>query len=135
MSVIDQGLVITGDVFGEDNVSVKGTVKGTIVLQKGDVHIEQIGFVEGGVFAENVVVQGEIHGNVTALTSLRVTATAKVYGNMKAAKIAIDDGAIFSGGIEIREPEPFEVNIQDFKTLSEEEYEELRRWRLRNHLE
>lgn len=135
MSVIDQGLVITGDVFGEDNVTVKGTVKGTIVLQKGDIHIEQTGRVEGGVFAENVLVHGELRGNVTALTSLHITASAKIYGNMKGAKIAIDDGAMFSGGIEIREPEPFEVNVQDFKALSEEEYEELRRWRIRNHLE
>jgi cytoskeletal protein CcmA (bactofilin family) len=135
MSVIDQGLVITGDVFGEDNVTVKGTVKGTIVLQKGDVSIEQTGCVEGGVFAENILVHGEIHGNITALTSLHITASSKIYGNMKGAKIAIDDGATFSGGIEIREPEPFEVNVQDFKALSEEEYEELRRWRIRNHLE
>jgi cytoskeletal protein CcmA (bactofilin family) len=135
MSVIDQGLVVTGDMFGEDQMTVKGTVKGTIVLQKGNLEIEQTRKVEGGVFAENVLVHGEVHGNVTALTSLRVSASSKIYGNMKAAKIAIDDGAMFSGGIEIREPEPFEVNIQDFQALSEEEYEELRRWRIRNHIE
>ncbi len=135
MSVIDQELVITGDIFGEDNLTIKGTVKGTVVLQKGDIHVEQTGRVEGGLFAENILVHGEIHGNVTALTTLRITASSKMYGNMKGAKIAIDDGATFSGGIEIREPEAFEMNIQDFKALSEEEYEELRRWRIRNHLE
>lgn len=135
MSVIDQGLVITGDLFGEDTVTVKGTVKGTIVLQKGDIHIDQTGRVEGGVFAENITVHGEIQGNVTALNTLRITASSKIFGNMKGAKIAVDDGASFSGGIEIREPEAFEMNIQDFTALSEEEYEELRRWRIRNHLE
>lgn len=135
MSVIDQGLVVTGDLFGEDTVTVKGTVKGTIVLQKGDIHIEQTGRVEGGLFAENVVVHGEVQGNVTALHTLRTTASSKIFGNMKGAKIAIDDGTRFSGGIEIREPEAFEMDIQDFKALSEEEYEELRRWRIRNNIE
>ena len=135
MSIIDQGLVVTGDIFGEDTLTIKGTVKGTVVLQKGDVHIEQGGFVEGGVFAENIIVHGEVHGNVTALTSLHITVSSKILGNMKAAKIAIDDGAMFSGGMEIHEPESFEVNVQDFKSLSEEEYEELRRWRIRNQIE
>ena len=135
MSVIEEGLVVTGDIFGEDSLTIKGTVKGTIVLQKGDIHIEQTGFVEGGVFAENIVVNGELHGNLTALTSLHITASSKIFGNLKASKIAIDDGAMFSGGMEIHEPEPFEVSLQDFKSLSEGEYEELRRWRIRNQIE
>ena len=135
MSVIEEGLVVTGDIFGEDSLTIKGTVKGTVVLQKGDIYIEKTGFVEGGIFAENIVVNGELHGNLTALISLHITASSRIFGNLKAAKIAIDDGAIFSGGMEIHEPEPFEVNLQDFKSLSEEEYEALRRWRIRNQIE
>jgi cytoskeletal protein CcmA (bactofilin family) len=135
MSTIDPGLSITGDIFGEDDLTVKGTVKGSIFLNKGTLYVEQTGYIEGEIFAEDVKFAGEILGNITALMSLHVTATANILGNLQAAKIAIDDGARFSGRIEIRDLEPCEEEIQDFKPLSEEEYEQLRRWRLRKNIE
>ena len=63
-SVVDQGVVITGDIFGEDSLTVRGVVKGSIFLQKGDLHIGQSGYVEGELFANNIVVAGEILGNM-----------------------------------------------------------------------
>jgi cytoskeletal protein CcmA (bactofilin family) len=134
MSVIEQGLVVVGDIVGEDHVTVRGVVKGSIFLQKGAVHVEQTGHVEGEILAENVMVDGEIIGNITALSSLRVAQSSRIHGNLRGAKIAIEEGASFSGAMDIREPEPVELNIQDFKALSEEDYEKLRRWRVRNHL-
>jgi cytoskeletal protein CcmA (bactofilin family) len=135
MSTIDPGLSITGDIVGEDELIVKGTVKGSIFLNKGTLHVEQTGYIEGEIFAENIRFAGEILGNITALMSLHVTNTASILGNLQAAKIAIDDGARFSGGMEIRDLAPCEEEIQDFKPLSEEDYDQLRRWRMRKHIE
>jgi cytoskeletal protein CcmA (bactofilin family) len=135
MSIVDQGLVITGDLFGEDHLTIKGVVKGSIFLPKGDLQIEQSGYIEGEVLANNVMIAGEILGNITALTSLHVTSTSKIVGKIQTSKIAMADGAFFSGTLEIREPEPYELDIQDFKALSEEDYEKLRRWRVRNRIE
>jgi cytoskeletal protein CcmA (bactofilin family) len=135
MSVVDQGLIVRGDIFGEDSLTVKGVVKGSIFLQDGDLHIEQSGYVEGEVLAKTVVIAGEILGNIRAINSLHVMSTSKISGDIQAAKIAMADGAFFAGNLEIREPEPFELDIQDFKALSEEEYENLRRWRVRNNID
>jgi len=135
MSVVDQGLVVSGDIFGEDSLTVKGVVKGSIFLRNGILNIEQSGYIEGDILANEIVIAGEIFGNIKAITSLYLTPTSKILGNIQSAKIAIAEGAFFSGELEIREPEPFELDIQDFKTLSEEDYEELRRWRVRNKIE
>ena len=54
MSTIDPGLSITGDIVGEDNLIVKGTVKGSIFLNKGTLSVEQTGYIEGEIFAENI---------------------------------------------------------------------------------
>lgn len=135
MSIVDQGLVVTGDIFGEDSLTIKGVVKGSIYLQKGEVNIEQSGYVEGEILAEKIVIAGEILGHITALSSLHLMSTSKVLGSIKATKIAMADGAFFSGGLEIREPEPVELDIQDFKALSEDDYEKLRKWRVRNKIE
>ena len=134
MSVVDQGLVVTGDLFGEDHLTIKGVVKGSIFLQKGDLQIEQSGYVEGEVLANNVMIAGEILGNITALAGLHLTSTSKIIGNIQTSKIAMADGAFFSGSLEIREPEPYESDIQDFNALSEKDYQKLRRWRVRNHI-
>lgn len=135
MSVIEEGLVVSGDIFGEDQLTVKGVVKGAIFLQKSDVHIAASGYVEGEIVANHITVAGEIRGNLTALAGLQLTATAKVVGNIRTAKIALADGAFFSGRLETGEPGPYELDIQDFTALSEEDYAKLRRWRVRNHLE
>lgn len=135
MSVIEQGLAVIGDLVGEDRLIVKGTVKGSVFLQKGEVSVEPTGYIEGEIVAQNVMFAGEILGNITALTRLQVTPSAKVIGNLQAAQIVIEDGAKFSGKMEIREPDPVELGIEDFKALSEEDYRKLQQWRIRNKLQ
>lgn len=135
MSVIEHGLTVIGDIIGEDDLTIKGVVKGTVFLQKGSMALEPEGYVEGEILAENVSIAGELIGKATALKNLRITATASIQGNIQGAKIMIDDGAKFSGKIDIREPEPVELATQEFRTMSEEEYVQLQRWRVRNKLQ
>ncbi len=135
MSIVEEGLIVSGNVLGEDNLTVKGVVKGTIFLKEGSLSIEESGYVEGEILANTVKVAGKILGNVIAITSLRLLATSKICGNIQAATLAMEEGAFLSGEMEIREPEPVEADIQSFKSLSEEDYEKLRRWRIRNNVE
>ena len=135
MSTIDEGVVVTGDIFGDTDLTIKGVVKGSIFLQKGSLTVDQSGYMEGEVLADRIVLAGELVGNVTAITSLHLMSTTKMVGNIQTTKIAMADGAFFSGNLEVREPEPVELGIQDFKAMTEEDYEKLRRWRVRNKIE
>ena len=76
MSVVEHGLVVTGDIFGEVNLTIKGVVKGSIFLQNGNLNIEQSGYVEGEIRAENIIIAGEVVGDVTAETILQLTSVA-----------------------------------------------------------
>ena len=135
MSVVDQGLIITGDIFGEVNLTIKGVVKGSIFLQNSHLHIEQGGYVEGEVRADKVMISGELNGDVTAETALQVGPTATIRGNIRTAKLSMAENAYFSGGLTIQEPEPVELEIRDYKALTEEDYDNLRRWRMRNNVD
>lgn len=135
MSVVDQGLVITGDIFGEVNLTIKGVVKGSVFLQHGNLQIDQTGYVEGEIRAEQIAIAGEIFGNVTAETALQVASTAKIRGNIRTAKLTMAENAFFSGALVIQEPEPVELEIRDFKSLAEDDYDKLRRWRMRNNID
>ncbi len=135
MSVVEHGLVVNGDILGEDSVVVKGIVAGSIFLQHADLSIEETGYVEGEIRAENVKIVGEVQGNITAEGLLELKPTAKIQGNIRTAKLSMAEQAFFKGQLTIQEPEPVEREIRDFKSLSEEEYAKLRRWRLRNNVE
>jgi hypothetical protein len=45
------------------------------------------------------------------------------------------DEAYFSGKLTIQEPEPVELQIRDYKALTEDDYTKLRRWRMRNRVD
>lgn len=135
MSIVEHGLVVTGDIFGETDLTIKGVVKGSIYLQNANLHIEPSGYVEGEVRADKIIISGEVMGDVTAESLLQLTATAKMQGNIRTAKLAMAEQAIFSGGLVIQEPDPVELGIRDFKALTEDDYSKLRRWRMRNNIE
>jgi cytoskeletal protein CcmA (bactofilin family) len=135
MSVIEHGVVVSGDIFGEVSLILKGAVTGSIFLQNADLTIEETGYVEGEVRAEKIIVSGEVLGNVTAESLLELTPTAKIRGNIRTAKLSMAEQAIFSGGLTIQEPEPVELEIRDFKSMSEDDYAKLRRWRMRYNIE
>jgi len=74
-------------------------------------------------------------GDVTAEVLLQLMPTAKIRGNLRTAKLAMADQAMFSGGLMIQEPDPVELEIRDFKQLNEEDYAKLHRWRMTKKIE
>ena len=56
--------------------------------------------------AREVVVLGTIHGNVEASDKIDIRKDAKLVGDIKTARIVIEDGAYFKGSIDIVRPEP-----------------------------
>ena len=135
MSIVEQGLVVSGDIFGEVDLTVRGIIRGSVFLQNANLHIDQSGYVQGEIRADKIIIAGEVLGDVIAESGLQVASTAIIHGNIRTAKLAMAENAKFSGGLDIREPEPVELEIRDFKTLSEEDYSKLRRWRMQNHIE
>jgi len=52
------------------------------------------------------VVLGTIQGDVEAADKIEIRKDAKLVGNIKTARIIIEDGAYFKGSIDIVKPEP-----------------------------
>ena len=51
------------------------------------------------------LVLGKVRGNVTASDRVDIRAEGSLSGDVSAARISIEDGAFFKGGIDIRKPE------------------------------
>ena len=59
-----------------------------------------------GIKAREVVALGNITGNVEASERIEIHKEAKLVGDIRTARIIIEDGAYFKGSIDIVKPEP-----------------------------
>jgi cytoskeletal protein CcmA (bactofilin family) len=95
-SLLSKNVKIEGDIQGPENLHVEGYIKGAINLS-GDVFIGNTGIVEAEVEAQNVIIQGEVTGNIVAHHQLEIHPSGKLIGDCRAASIDIKEGAVFEG--------------------------------------
>ena len=125
ISLLSKNVRIEGEIQGPENLHVEGYLKGAVELS-GDIFIGNTGIVEADVEAKNIVIQGEVAGNVKAHQQLEIHPTGKLVGDCTAASIDIKEGAVFegrsnmiksSGAAVISSPVPTGINgLQDRKT-------------------
>jgi cytoskeletal protein CcmA (bactofilin family) len=98
---IGKAVKINGQIFSKEDLYVDGDVEGTIELAENKLTIGPSGRVQASVKAREVVVLGQIQGNVEAMDRLDIRKDAKLVGDIKTARIIIEDGAYFKGSIDI----------------------------------
>jgi cytoskeletal protein CcmA (bactofilin family) len=96
-------VAIEGEVIGEENLHVDGSIKGRIQLN-GNLYVGASGTVKADVSATNVIIQGKIVGNVIAEQQLEIQPSGRLIGDCTAASIDIREGAVFDGRSSMKRP-------------------------------
>ena len=104
-ATIGKGLLIKGEISGTESLFVDGKVEGAINLPGNRVTVGRNGQVAASINAREIVVLGKIRGNVSATDRVDIRAEGSLSGDVSAARISIEDGAFFKGGIDIRKAE------------------------------
>ncbi|MGA3049104.1 MAG: polymer-forming cytoskeletal protein [Terracidiphilus sp.] len=104
-ATIGKGLYIKGEITGSESLFVDGKVEGSINLAGNRVTVGRNGQVAANITAREIVVLGKVRGNVTATDRVDIRAEGSLSGDVAAARISIEDGAFFKGGIDIRKPD------------------------------
>jgi len=97
---------VVGQIFTKEDLYVDGDVEGTIESQDTKITIGPNGRVQAGIKAREVVILGQVQGNVEASDKVDIRKDAKLVGDIATSRISIEDGALFKGSIDIRKPEP-----------------------------
>ena len=105
-ATIGKAVKIAGQIYSREDLYVDGDVEGTIELMDHKLTIGPNGKVHAGVKAREVVALGVIQGNVEASDRIEIRKDAKLVGDIKTARIIIEDGAYFKGSIDIVKSEP-----------------------------
>ena len=101
-ATIGKSLVIKGEVTGSESLYIDGRVEGSINLSGNRVTVGRNGVVSANINAREIVVLGKVRGNLTASDRVYIRSDGSLTGDVIAARISIEDGAFFKGGIDIR---------------------------------
>lgn len=95
-NVLGRSAFIRGELSAEGAFRVDGTIEGTLA-SRAEVVIGETGVVKGDVAGSDVVVAGQILGNVRCTGHLEILAKGKVEGDISAQSVRIETGGVFRG--------------------------------------
>ena len=96
--------MVKGELTGSESLYIDGKVEGAINLPGNRVTVGRNGQVAANIVAREIVVLGKVRGNCQASDRVDIRSEGSLTGDVIAARISIEDGAFFKGGIDIRKP-------------------------------
>lgn len=108
LNLIGLGTVIEGKLRSRGNIRIDGKVVGDLFASES-VYVGTSGEIEGSVSAKNVSVGGKIKGSINAQEKLIFENKAVVNGDIRAAKLVIDEGAVFDGKCSMAGNKPVQI--------------------------
>jgi cytoskeletal protein CcmA (bactofilin family) len=106
VATIGKSVVVKGELSGSEDLVVDGEVEGSITLRGQTLTVGPNGRVRANIEARNVILHGRVDGDVQAADRVDLRKSASLTGNISTARISIEDGAFFKGGIDIQKGEP-----------------------------
>ena len=100
-SRLGANLRVKGEVIGSEDLVIEGTFEGLVQLDEGNLTIARTAKVTADIVAAEIVVSGEVKGNVRAKERIRLKTDGSVTGDLTTPEILIEDGALFKGSVEI----------------------------------
>jgi cytoskeletal protein CcmA (bactofilin family) len=99
-SVIGKSILIKGEITASVPLYVDGCIEGTISAQDQRVTIGSDGKVRADISAGEVVIMGDVCGNLGDCSRVEIRSDGSLTGDLTTDRICIHDGAVVKGAIE-----------------------------------
>ena len=97
---IGQSIRIKGEVTAREPFLVAGHIEGTIDVDGHPLTVAEGATISATVTADTVTIQGDVKGEMSAVTKIVVRETATIDGELSAPIISVADGATIHGRVE-----------------------------------
>jgi cytoskeletal protein CcmA (bactofilin family) len=99
-TIVGQQTVIRGNLQGDEDLTVRGRVEGTIRLSRTLI-VEPSGVVQADIDVKNAVISGVMVGNISASEFVQINEDGRMVGDIAAPRVIVVSGASFKGHIDM----------------------------------
>ena len=98
---IGKSIAIKGDLTGNEDMVIEGSVEGTIDLPNNQLTIGADGTIRAEIHAKSVIVVGQVIGNIIGIERVEIQGSGRVQGNVTSPKLVVAEGAQLDGAIQM----------------------------------
>jgi cytoskeletal protein CcmA (bactofilin family) len=98
---IGKTVVIRGEVKGSEDLIVDGRVEGTVNLSESRLTIGPTANVAADLTAKDILIMGQVQGNIVASGRVELRAGCQVEGDIHALRLAVEENAVFRGKVDL----------------------------------
>ncbi|MGA8261570.1 MAG: polymer-forming cytoskeletal protein [Arenicellales bacterium] len=102
---IARGIRIVGDIKGTHDLSIAGSVIGSVFLPRNQVLVRSGAQVVANVTARVIEVEGTVTGDLKAAERVVIRSSSTVEGNIVSPQIQLEEGCMFKGSVQMHEPD------------------------------
>lgn len=107
---------IHGNIKSSNQVHIEGNVQGNIeastaqiissqvvgsIKCDGNVVVSENSAIQGDIHTASLLVDGTVNGSIYSTEKVKINGNAEIYGNVSAATISIEEGAVVQGNVKI----------------------------------
>ncbi len=100
-SFLGVGLRIKGEISGHEDLMLDSTVEGLVSVGGFRLTVGPAARLKGNIVAREAIVSGEVKGDISAADRIEIKKSATIVGDLSTGKITIEEGAYFSGSVEV----------------------------------
>ena len=104
MGTIGQSVVIRGELKAREDITIDGKIEGRIEVNRSVLTIGPNARIQADVRAKNVIVRGNVSGDITATEKIILRGTSSVNGDLVAPRVGIAEGARLVGKVDVQRP-------------------------------
>ncbi|MGH9816737.1 MAG: bactofilin family protein [Candidatus Acidiferrales bacterium] len=101
---IGKTISIRGDISGREDIFLDGAVDGNVRVEGGRLTVGPAGRVRADLDAREIEVQGSVNGMLLGHERVHIGRTGRLSGDVVTQRIAVEDGAIIHGNVDIARP-------------------------------
>ncbi len=100
-NILSSEVDIKGTIKFRNNLTLDGKIEGEITSEDGALTIGEMAELRGEIKTKSVTVLGKVNGNITVDERCELRGRAQLFGDLKAARLVIEEGATFVGKSEV----------------------------------